>query len=125
MGTNVIFTGWRADALQIICLMDILIHPSLSEGLARVVMEGMVLGKPVVASKVGGLRELIKDGENGFLVEPGNPQMIAEKLRLLLRDKALREKLGKEARKTVFSGYLIQDKILQLEKIWIDMIPER
>lgn len=125
MSKNIIFTGWREDALEIISLMDILVHPSLHEGFGRAVLEGMALGKPVIVSKVGGLREIIEDGKNGFLVEPGNPQMIAGKLRLLLRDKALREKLGKEARRTVFSDYLIQGKILQLEKIWIDMIPKR
>jgi glycosyltransferase involved in cell wall biosynthesis len=118
---NVQFTGWRSDALHIVSLMDILIHPSLSEGFGRAVLEGMALGKPVIASSVGGLREIIKDGENGFLVEPGDPQMIAEKLRLLLRNKNLRDNLGKAARDTVFSEYLIQDKIVQLEEIWSDM----
>jgi len=118
---NIVFTGWRPDALKIVSLMDILIHPSLSEGFGRAVLEGMALGKPVIASKVGGLREIIKDGKNGFLVEPGDTGMIADRLRLLLRDKKLREKFGKAARNTVFSGYLIEDKVLKLEHIWTDM----
>jgi len=122
MSEHIIFTGWRPDALQIVALMDILVHPSLSEGFGRAVLEGMALGKPVIASKVGGLRELISDGENGFLVDAGNPSQIAEKLRLLLASKELREKLGKEARKTVYSEYLIQDKIGQMELIWSEMV---
>lgn len=122
---NIFFTGWRSDALEILSLMDILVHPSLSEGFGRVVLEGMALGKPVIASKVGGLREMIKDGKNGLLVEPGNSQMIAEKLRLLLKDKGLKNNLGKAARETVFSEYLIQDKIYQLEQIWNDMASTR
>jgi glycosyltransferase involved in cell wall biosynthesis len=129
MSENIIFTGWRPDALNIVSLMDILIHPSLSEGFGRAVLEGMALGKPVIASSVGGLREIIKDGENGFLVEPGDPQMIAEKLRLLLLNKNLRDNFGKAARKaarnTVFAEYLIQDKVEQLEQIWINMASGR
>jgi glycosyltransferase involved in cell wall biosynthesis len=125
MSENIIFTGWRPDALNIVSLMDILIHPSLSEGFGRAVLEGMALGKPVIASSVGGLREIIKDGENGFLVEPGDPQMIAEKLRLLLLNKNLRDNFGKAARDTVFSEYLIQDKITQLEAIWYKMAKTR
>jgi glycosyltransferase involved in cell wall biosynthesis len=82
----------------------------------------MAFGKPVVASKVGGLREIIKDGENGFLVEPGNVMEMAEKLSILLKDQSLRMKFGKSAREKVFSEYLIQDKIFQLEQIWSEMI---
>jgi len=121
MSDHIIFTGWRLDAMQIVALMDILVHPSLSEGFGRAVLESMALGKPVIASKVGGLRELISDGENGFLVDAGNPIQIAEKLRLLLANKELRERMGKEAKKTVYTDYLIQDKIGQLERIWCEM----
>jgi len=122
---KVVFTGWRKDALEIVSLMDILVHPSLSEGFGRAVLEAMALGKPVVVSKVGGLREIIKDGENGFLVEPKDSRAIAEKLTLLLQNKSLRNKLGKEARNAVFSEYLLPDKILQLEQIWSDMVKEK
>jgi glycosyltransferase involved in cell wall biosynthesis len=122
---NVIFTGWRTDALRIVSVMDILVHPSLSEGFGRAVLEGMALGKPVVASRVGGIREIIKDGINGLLVDPGQPQMIADKLRLLVRNSVLRESLGREARRTVFAEYLIQDKVAQLQMIWEDMAARR
>ena len=115
MSKHIIFTGWRTDALQIVALMDILVHPSLSEGFGRTVLEGMALGKPVIASKVGGLRELISDGENGFLVDAKSPSQLAEKLRILLASNTLRERIGREAKKTVFSDYLIQDKIKELE----------
>lgn len=121
MGENVVFTGWRRDALHIASLMDILIHPSLSEAFGIAVLEGMALGKPVIATKVGGLRELVRDGVNGFLVEPGNPRMIAERLSLLIRDRNLRERMGKAARDTVFSEYAIENRIKELEHIWSDM----
>ena len=81
-----------------------LVIPSLSEGLPRVLLEAMALAKPVVASKVGGIPDLIQEGQNGFLVEPGNTDQLAEKLRILLKDKNLAIEMGKRSRE------LIQDK---------------
>ncbi len=121
LGKHIIFTGWRRDAHEILSCMDILVHPSFSEGFGRAVLEAMAFGKPVIASRVGGLREIIKDGENGFLVEPGNERQIAEKISILIKNNELREAFQKKARKTVFSEYLINDKIKQLERIFIEM----
>lgn len=70
---------------------DVLVMPSLSEGLSVAVLEAMASGLPVVATKVGGLPEIIKDGENGFLVEPKNPKQIAERILYLLSDDGIRK----------------------------------
>lgn len=78
-----------------------LILPSLSEGLPRVVMEAMALGKPVIASRVGGIPELVKDGESGFLVEPRNSEQLAGKLRILLSNKNLAVGMGRKGRELV------------------------
>lgn len=122
---HVRFTGWRKDALEIISLMDILVHPSLSEGFGRAVLEGMALGKPVLASRVGGLREAIQDGENGFLVAPGDVQGLKEKLRLMLKDPDLRHTLGARAREKVWAEHLISDKMAQLEDCWLELARRR
>ncbi len=115
------FIGWRRDALDVVALMDIMIHPSLSEGFGRAVLESMALGKPVIASKVGGLREAIKDGKNGFLVEPGDVDAIERRWRELLANPKMRMRLGQEAKKTVFAEYLIDDKVARLAEIWTEM----
>jgi len=115
------FTGWRRDALDVASLMDILIHPSLAEGFGRAVLEAMALGKPVIASKVGGLREAIQDGKNGFLVDPGDVAAIEQRWRELLIDPELRMRLGRAARETVFAEYLIDDKVARLAEIWTEM----
>jgi len=78
-----------------------LVLPSLSEGLGRVLMESMALGKPVVASRVGGIPDLIKDNENGFLFEKGNSNELAEKLRILLNNRNLTIKMGQKGREFV------------------------
>lgn len=78
-----------------------LVVPSLSEGLPRVILEAMALGKPVIASSVGGIPELVKEGETGFLAEPANVDQLAEKLRVLLSDKSLAFEMGRRARQMV------------------------
>ncbi len=119
---HVYFTGWRKDALDIVSLMDIVLHPSLAEGFGRAVLESMALGKPVIASAVGGLRETIHDGVNGYLVEPSNVDMIELRLRYLLSRPDFRVQIGQEAKRTVFSDYLIDDKVDKLANIWKEMI---
>lgn len=118
---RVVFTGWRKDALEIASLMDFIVHPSLAEGFGRAVLESMALGKPVIASAVGGLREAIQDGENGCLVVPGDVEALARRWRQLLSDPGLRARLGQEARRTVFSRYLVDDKVARLAGIWAEM----
>ena len=121
LGQHVRFTGWRKDALEIVSQMDMVIHPSLAEGFGRAVLESMALGKPVIASAVGGLREAIQDGQNGYLVVPGDVDALALRWRGLLSSPELRQRLGQEARRTVFRHYLIDDKVVQLSEIWSKM----
>lgn len=75
--------------------------PSLSEGLPRVILEAMALGKPVVASNVGGIPDVVKDGQNGFLCKAGDSQDLAEKLRVLLNDRNLAADMGRRGREFV------------------------
>jgi glycosyltransferase involved in cell wall biosynthesis len=121
LGPYVTFTGWRDDALAVVSLMDVLVHPSLAEGFPFAVLEASALGKAVVASQVGGLREFIQDGENGFLVQPGDVQGLAVKISRLLRDKSLRQVFGRAARQKVFFEYLVTDKMAELGDIWQEM----
>ena len=121
MQDKVVFTGWRRDALEILDCMDLLVHPSFSEGFGRAVLEAMSLGKAVVASRVGGLREIIKDGWNGFLVDPGDANTIMARLSLLIKNENLRKSMGINARNTVFSEYMIQDKIERMQNIFLTM----
>ena len=79
--------------------------PSVSEGLPRVIMEAMALGKPVIASNVGGIPDLIEDGQNGFLFEVGNVNKLAEKLRILLQDKNLAIEMGRRGQELVRANF--------------------
>jgi len=80
---------------------DVFVLPSFSEGFPVVILEAMASGLPIVATKVGGLPEIVKDGENGFLVEPKNPEEIAEKVLLILKGDKLRERISENNKKKV------------------------
>lgn len=78
-----------------------LVLPSLSEGLPRVLMEAMALGKPVIGSNIGGIPELIENGQNGFLFRVGDSNDLAEKLKILLRDKKMALGMGQKGREFI------------------------
>ena len=94
-----------------------LLLPSLSEGLGRVLLEAGALSKPLVGSRTGGIPDVIKNNQNGFLVEPKNSHDLAEKLQILLNDKDLALKMGKQSREFVeqhFSNQRYIDAYLKM-----------
>lgn len=82
------------EALQIISRCEILVQPSRCEGMGRVIVEAMASGIPVVASDVGGIPHILRDGETGFLVPGGDPKGLEARLRQLLLDSDLRHRMG-------------------------------
>jgi len=98
LGGRVRLLGERDDVSHLLADADVFLLASRSEGLPLSVIEAMAAGLPVVASDVGGLRELVRDGETGTLVPPGDPVALADALRPLLADRELRRRLGMAAR---------------------------
>ena len=96
---DVIFLGQRSDVNQILKAFDIFVFPSLTEGLPLVVIEAMATGLPIVASHVGGIPELVVNGETGFLVSPTSKEEIKETIIKLLNNPKLRKEMGQIARK--------------------------
>jgi glycosyltransferase involved in cell wall biosynthesis len=86
-----------------------LILPSLTEGLPRVVIEAQMLGKPVIASQVGGIPEIIADGETGFLVEPQDWQSLARAMLKIIENPALAERMGSAAQTRVREKFNCQN----------------
>jgi glycosyltransferase involved in cell wall biosynthesis len=87
------FLGWREDIDEIMPLFDMLVLPSLNEGMGRVLVEAMAAGKPVVASRVGGIPDLVQHGETGYLVPPADEKALADSIKKLLDDPARKETL--------------------------------
>lgn len=94
------FLGFRADVEDIVAGFDLAALPSLSEGLPLALLELMAAGRPVVASRVGGIPEVIAHEDNGLLVPPGDPAALAAALRRLLTEEGLAARLGSAARAT-------------------------
>lgn len=93
---HVIFTGWIDNPFIPLALCDIYTHISLGEGLPLALLEAMSLGKPIIATSVGGIPEVIDDGKNGLLVEP-DAKSIAKSISAVLLDEKLRKSLGENA----------------------------
>jgi len=112
------FLGWREDLPAVIRQCDILVLTSLSEGLPRIIMEAMYLKKPVVATRVGGVPELINDGIEGFLVETGDSGAVANALEMLVNPHS-RKKMGQkgfERAKANFDIRIIAERYYKLVK---------
>jgi glycosyltransferase involved in cell wall biosynthesis len=88
----------QAELAQRMARGCVFVLPSLSEGLGRVVVEAMAVGTPVIGSKVGGIPEMIEDGQNGFLVPPGDEEALTERLRWVLAHPEEAEKMAERAR---------------------------
>jgi len=90
------FLGFRDDVPQLMHLIDIFVLPSIEETFSIATLEALASSKPVVATRCGGPENIITDGKHGFLVQPGNPEQLAEKILELIRNPSLRRALGEE-----------------------------
>jgi glycosyltransferase involved in cell wall biosynthesis len=101
---SIVFTSFRSDIPEITAALDIAVLPSAFEGMGRVILEAMAAAKPVVASNVGGIPDLVKEG-TGILVEPGAVEPLATAISTLLSDDRLRIEMGHEARNSLKDDY--------------------
>jgi len=113
---NVKFLGWRDDVAEVMSVFDIFVLPSLNEGMGRVLVEAMALGKPVVASDVGGIPDPVVDCKNGYLVPVGDVETLVAKIKELLDDPGKMEEMGKCGKKIAvdYSANAMVQKIDQL-----------
>jgi L-malate glycosyltransferase len=122
---NVVFAGFRTDAPRIIAAADVFVLPSLYEGLPIAMLEAMALGRPVVASRVGGVPQVISDGIDGFLVDPLEPGQLAEKVLAVLHDPKLQQKLSTNAVKTVREHFSVERMVASIESLYASVLAEK
>ena len=92
---HVHFVGLIENAYQMLSQIDIVVVPSLWEGMPNVVLEAMAAGRPVVASRIAGMDEMVVAGETGLLCNPGDPHSLADALLKLIKDKSLMKRMGR------------------------------
>lgn len=105
LGGSVQFLGAVMDSAAVLDVIDVFVLPSLREGLPLALLEAMLAGKPVIATSVGGVPEVVQSGVNGLLVAPGRADELGRAIEMLLGSPELRSRLGAQARKTVESGF--------------------
>jgi len=87
------------------------LHPSLHDGMPNALLEAMACGRPVVATPVGGILDVIKDGENGILIPVNDGDALANAIHEVLSNAELRNRLGKKARQTIINGFSLQREL--------------
>jgi len=115
---KVIFLGERRDVPQILAASDIFVLSSNWEGLPRSIIEAMMAGLPVVATRVGGVPELVEDGVTGFLVPPRDPDALAAALQKLLNDPELRRRMGEAGREKALKEFTLDRMLRETERVY-------
>ncbi len=116
VGDHLDFAGARLDPAPFLAAADVVVVPSLNEGMGRVLVEAMALGRPVVATRVGGIPAVVADGETGVLVAPDDPLALARTVSDLLKDPGLRQRMGEAGRRRAeqFSLAVMESRLLDL-----------
>jgi glycosyltransferase involved in cell wall biosynthesis len=115
---RIIFTGRRDDISALTADLDIAVLPSLREAQGISILEAMARRKPVVASAVGGIPEVLTDGVDGLLVAPGDSQALAEALGRLAKSPSLRERIGEAGYQTVVERFSIDAMVRQIQEVY-------
>jgi glycosyltransferase involved in cell wall biosynthesis len=118
------FLGQRSDVADLLSACDVFILPSRHEGLGVAALEAMAAGRPIVATRVGGLAEAVVHERTGLLVPPEDPAALATALARLLRDPALRARLGAEGPARIAEGFRADDLVEAYERLYGEVLAE-
>ncbi|MGD0153002.1 MAG: glycosyltransferase family 4 protein [Thermacetogeniaceae bacterium] len=119
------FLGLRDDIPELLAQMSVVTVPSLNEAFALSLVEAMSMGKPCVASNIGGIREILVDRENGLLVEPGNPRALASRIAWLLERPDEARQMGEAAARTAASRFDARVMTERLTALYTECVRER
>ena len=112
------FVGYRKDVREILAAVDIFVHPSLWEGFGLSILEAMAMGKPIIATDISAIPELVKDRVTGFLVPPKDISSLAGSIESLSSDEGLRQKLGQKAKERCLSMFSVESMIKKTLKLY-------
>lgn len=112
------FVGFMPDPKKYLTRFDLYVQPSLSESFGLAIVQAMSVGLPVIATNTGGIPEVVTEGKSGLLVEPANPQALADAILDLLRHPQKARKMGEIAQKEARLKFNLKDMINELEKTY-------
>jgi glycosyltransferase involved in cell wall biosynthesis len=121
---DTLFLGYQEDVAPFYAAFDALVLPSGNEGTPVSAIEALAAGRPVVATRVGGVPDVVRDGEDGFLVEAGATDDLAERLGQLARDPNLRERMGAAGRERVLPRYAVDRLVDDVDRLYRSLLAE-
>jgi glycosyltransferase involved in cell wall biosynthesis len=116
--------GARSEIPELLNTLDIFVLPSLSEGLPMSILEAMACGLPVVATRVGGIPEVVLDGQTGILVSSQDVPQFASALETLVQQKSIRENLGSQGRQRVVEHFSRQRMVQEYQALYESLMCE-
>jgi glycosyltransferase involved in cell wall biosynthesis len=119
---DTVFLGYQEDVAPFYAAFDTLVLPSGNEGTPVTVIEALAAERPVVATRVGGVPDVVRDGEDGFLVEAGATDDLADRLGRLARDPALRARMGRQGRERVLPRYAVDRLVDDVDELYRSLL---
>lgn len=125
LGRNVILTGFRSDIPRLLAAMDIVVLASHLEGLGTSLLDAMAMARPVVATRVGGIPEMVMDGMTGRLVPPRDPVALAESLIDLIRQPDERRRMGLAGRARMLEKFSAEAMVAATESVYKNILSSK
>jgi glycosyltransferase involved in cell wall biosynthesis len=125
LSTRLLRLGWRDDVAELLPELDLLVHPARQEPLGRVLLEAAAAELPIVATDVGGTREILEDGVSARLVPPDDPPALAMAMTELALDRELRGRLASAARGRIVETFSIESAAVGLFDAWRRVLSEQ
>ena len=119
---RVIFPGFISDIKQVLSDVDVLVIPSILEGLPMVTLEAMAMSKPIVATQIQGVVEQLSDGREGILVPPKNPEALARAVLIIVQHRELSARLGAAARIRVEKFFSVEKMLRETEEVYLSLL---
>jgi glycosyltransferase involved in cell wall biosynthesis len=116
------FLGWRADLRRIYADLDVVVLSSINEGSPVALIEAMASGRPVVATRVGGVADVVSDGVTGLLVSPGDEAALSEAVLNLLADEARRAAMGRAGRASVYPAHSVPRLLNDVDALYTEAL---
>ncbi len=122
LARSVLFLGYQEDVARWYAACDAIVLTSANEGTPVTLIEALAARRPVVATRVGGVEDVVEEGITGYLVRPGDTHAIAERLALLAADPALRQRMGEAGRAQMLERYAVERLVADVDRLYLELL---